>query len=100
MIDLERFERDQIDELRKEIQVMSLCRHSNLLPIYAAFVVQNKLWILTPFLRGGSCLDILKNYASEGLEEIFIASVMYQALHGLEYLHRNNLIHSDIKAET
>lgn len=98
MIDLERFERNQIDELRKEIQVMSLCRHPNLLPIYAAFVVLNKLWILTPFLKGGSCLDILKNNAPDGLEETFVASVLYQALHGLDYLHRNNLIHRDIKA--
>ena len=49
MIDLDRFERNQIDELCKEIQVMCLCKHSNLLRIYASFVVQNKLWIVMPF---------------------------------------------------
>ena len=98
MIDLDRFERNQIDELHKEIQVMRLCRHPNLLPVYASFVVQNKLWIVTPYLKGGSCLDILKNFAQDGLEETLIASILLQSLQGLEYLHRNNLIHRDFKA--
>ena len=33
MIELDRFERNQIDELRKEILVMSLCKHENLLQV-------------------------------------------------------------------
>jgi serine/threonine protein kinase len=52
-IDLDRFERNQIDELRREIQVMSLCRHTNVLPIKASFVHDAKLWIVMPFLAAG-----------------------------------------------
>ena len=33
MIELDRFERNQIDELRKEILVMSLCKNENLLQV-------------------------------------------------------------------
>lgn len=77
---------------------MSLCKHPNILPVYASFVVENKLWIVTPCCSAGSCLDVLKILYPEGLEEGFLASVLYQALCGLDYLHKNNLIHRDIKA--
>ena len=53
-IDLDQFERNQIDELRREIQVMSLCRHTNVLPIKASFVHGSKLWIVMPFLASGN----------------------------------------------
>jgi serine/threonine protein kinase len=33
VIDLDMFERNQIDELRREIQIMSLSKHPNLLPV-------------------------------------------------------------------
>ncbi|KGG51364.1 hypothetical protein DI09_37p10 [Mitosporidium daphniae] len=98
MIDLDRFERNQIDELRKEIQVMSLCRHPNLLPILTTFVHKTKLWIVTPFLSGGSCLDIIKGYFPTGFEEYAIATILKQALQGLAYLHKSGHIHRDVKA--
>lgn len=98
MMDLDHFERNQIDELRKEIQVMTLCKHSNLLKIYASFVHDSKLWIVTPYLSGGSCLDIMKTGFRDGLEESVIATILQQALLGLKYLHRNGHIHRDVKA--
>lgn len=98
MIDLDHFERNQIDELRREIQVMTLCKHPNLLRIYASFVNTSKLWIVTPYLSGGSCLDIMKTGFRDGLEEVVIATILGQALQGLEYLHKNGHIHRDVKA--
>ncbi|RKP18453.1 kinase-like protein, partial [Rozella allomycis CSF55] len=98
MIDLDSFERNQIDTLRKEIQVMSLCKHPNVLPVYASFLNSRKLWIVTPLMQIGSCLDVLKNHYPDGLEEGIIACILYQALQGLDYLHKNNHIHRDFKA--
>lgn len=98
MIELDRFERNQIDELRKEIQVMALCKHSNLLPILATFVNESKLWIVTPFLSCGSCLDIMRTYYHNGIEEAAISTILYQALQGIDYLHKNGHIHRDVKA--
>ncbi|KAI9298895.1 kinase-like protein [Neoconidiobolus thromboides FSU 785] len=98
VIDMDMFERNQIDELRRETQVMSLCKHPNLLPVNCSYVIESKLYIITPYLASGACLDILKYKYPEGLEEIYIASILKQALMGLEYLHKNGHIHRDIKA--
>jgi len=98
VIDLDMFERNQIDGLRKEIQIMSLCKHPNILTVYGSFVHESKLYIVTPLLSAGSCLNIMKYAYPDGFEEVVIATILKQALLGLEYLHKNGLIHRDVKA--
>ncbi|KAL7753570.1 hypothetical protein RI367_001345 [Sorochytrium milnesiophthora] len=94
VIDLDMFERNQIEELR----VMSLCKHPNILPVYHSFVAASKLYIVTPYLAAGSCLDIMKTAFQDGLDEISIATILKQVLQGLDYLHKNGNIHRDVKA--
>ncbi|KAI8880921.1 kinase-like protein [Backusella circina FSU 941] len=98
MIDLDLFERNQIDELRRETALMALSKHPNVLTVYGSFVKGSKLYIITPYLSGGSCLDIMKNGFQDGFEEVVIATILKQALEGLVYLHKNNHIHRDVKA--
>jgi len=98
MIDLDMFERNQIDELRREIQIMNLCRHPNLLTVFGSFVEGSKLYIVTPYLSAGSCLNLMKYAYPDGFEELVIATILKQALQGLDYLHKSKLIHRDVKA--
>ncbi|KAI8075865.1 kinase-like domain-containing protein [Gilbertella persicaria] len=98
MIDLDMFERNQIDELRRETALMALSKHPNVLRVYGSFVNGSKLYIVTPYLSAGSCLDIMKTSFPDGLDEISIATILKQALEGLVYLHKNGHIHRDVKA--
>ncbi|KAI9246389.1 kinase-like domain-containing protein [Helicostylum pulchrum] len=98
MIDLDLFERNQIDELRRETALMALSKHPNVLKVHGSFVSGSKLYIATPYLSGGSCLDIMKNGFKDGFEESVIATILKQALEGLIYLHKNTHIHRDVKA--
>ncbi|GJJ73601.1 serine/threonine-protein kinase OSR1/STK39 [Entomortierella parvispora] len=98
VIDLDMFERNQIDELRRETQVMALCKHPNVLRVNGAFVTESKLYIVTPYLSAGSCLDIMKTAYPDGFDEVSIATILKQALQGLDYLHKNGHIHRDVKA--
>ncbi|KAL4210624.1 putative STE/STE20/FRAY protein kinase [Rhizopus microsporus] len=98
MIDLDMFERNQIDELRRETALMALSKHPNVLPVYGSFVNGSKLYIVTPYLAAGSCLDIMKSGFPDGFDEISIATILKQALEGLIYLHKNGHIHRDVKA--
>lgn len=72
---------------------MSMVKHQNLLPIHGSFVHSSKLYIIAPFLSGGSCLDIMKTAFPDGLEENAIATILKQGLLGLEYLHKDGLVH-------
>ncbi|KAI8344698.1 kinase-like domain-containing protein [Chlamydoabsidia padenii] len=98
VIDLDMFERNQIDELRRETALMALSKHPNVLKVHGSFVNGSKLYIITPYLAFGSCLDIMKTNFKDGFEEMVITTILKQALEGLVYLHNNGHIHRDVKA--
>ncbi|ORX53602.1 kinase-like protein [Hesseltinella vesiculosa] len=98
VIDLDMFERNQIDELRRETALMALSKHPNVLRVCGSYVQGSKLHIVTPFLSAGSCLDIMKSSFPDGFDEVSIVAILKQALEALLYLHKNGHIHRDVKA--
>eukprot|EP00894_Picocystis_sp_ML_P003214 jgi/Pico_ML_1/53731/g4229.t1 len=87
-----------LDEIQREAKTMKNVNHPNLLPLHCCFVSGVKLWMVMPYVAAGSLLHIMKWSYPEGLDEVFIATVLREVLKGLEYLHRNGMIHRDIKA--
>ncbi|OUM65239.1 hypothetical protein PIROE2DRAFT_41844, partial [Piromyces sp. E2] len=94
IIDLESAE-DDIEDIQKEITILSQMDHSNITKYFGSYVENNYLWIIIELCAGGSCLDLLK---PGPFEEIFIAIILREVLYGLDYLHGEGKIHRDIKA--
>lgn len=63
----------RLEALRKEIQIMTLSRHANLLEVYQSFVHCSKLYIITPVMSAGSCQDLLSRCHKLGFEEAIVA---------------------------
>lgn len=87
-----------LEEIVREAQTMRQQHHPNVLPLHCSFVHQQNLWMVMPYVAGGSVLNLMKFAYSEGLEEPVIATILKEVLKGLDYMHRHGGIHRDIKA--
>ncbi|XP_074292961.1 serine/threonine-protein kinase BLUS1-like [Silene latifolia] len=97
VLDLERCHND-LDGIRREVHTMSLIDHPNVLRAHCSFTSEHNLWVVMPYMAGGSCLHIMKYSYPEGFEEPIIASVLRETLKALVYLHAHGHIHRDVKA--
>ncbi|XP_071733412.1 serine/threonine-protein kinase BLUS1-like isoform X2 [Rutidosis leptorrhynchoides] len=97
VLDLERANSD-LNNISREAQTMILVDHPNVLKSHCSFVNDHSLWVVMPFMPGGSCLHILKSSHPDGFEEVVIATILREVLKALEYLHDHGLIHRDVKA--
>ncbi|KAH9321541.1 hypothetical protein KI387_016180, partial [Taxus chinensis] len=97
VLDLEKCN-SNLDEIRREAQTMSLINHPNVLRALCSFVAGQKLWVVMPYMSGGSCLHIMKSVYPDGFEEAVIATILKEVLKALEYLHCHGHIHRDVKA--
>ncbi|XP_040931940.1 serine/threonine-protein kinase BLUS1-like [Gossypium hirsutum] len=83
------------DDICWEAQTMSLIDHSNVIRAYCSFVVNHNLWKVLPFMLEGSCLYLMKSAYPDGFEEPAIGFVLKETFKVLDYLHRQEHIHSD-----
>ncbi|OMO88933.1 hypothetical protein CCACVL1_08092 [Corchorus capsularis] len=95
VIDLEESE-DEIEDIQKEISVLSQCRSQYITEYYGSYLHQTKLWIIMEYMAGGSVADLLQS--GPPLDEMSIACISRDLLHAIEYLHNEGKIHRDIKA--
>ncbi|PON81840.1 Serine/threonine protein kinase [Trema orientale] len=95
VIDLEESE-DEIEDIQKEISVLSQCRSPYITEYYGSYLNQTKLWIIMEYMAGGSVADLLQS--GQPLDETSIACILRDLLHAIEYLHNEGKIHRDIKA--
>ncbi|KZV44183.1 serine/threonine-protein kinase 4B [Dorcoceras hygrometricum] len=97
ILDFERANCD-LNNVSREAQTMVLVDHPNVLKSHCSFVIDHTLWVVMPYMAGGSCLHILKAAHPNGFEEPVIATILREVLKGLEYLHQHGHIHRDVKA--
>lgn len=85
------------NNIMREAQTMILIDHPNVVKAICSFANNQTLWVVMPYMAGGSCLHIMKSVYPDGFEEAVIATLLREVLRGLEYLHHHGHIHRDVK---
>ncbi|KAG5521720.1 hypothetical protein RHGRI_034067 [Rhododendron griersonianum] len=67
---------DYFNNIFHEAQTMILADHPNVLKSHCLFVIDHNLWVIMPFMDGGSCLHILKAVHPDGFEEVVMATIL------------------------
>ncbi|KAB7507665.1 Serine/threonine-protein kinase 4 [Armadillidium nasatum] len=86
-----------LQEIIKEISIMQQCDSLHVVKYYGSYFKDSDLWIVMEYCGAGSVSDIMR-LRKKTLTEEEIATILYDTLQGLEYLHLRRKIHRDIKA--
>ncbi|KAG6537485.1 hypothetical protein ZIOFF_002579 [Zingiber officinale] len=92
------YSEDDVEDIQKEIAVLSQCRSPYITDYYGSHLYQTKLWIVMEYMAGGSVADLLQS--GPPLDEMSIACILRDLLHAIEYLHNEGKIHRDLKGYT
>lgn len=88
-----------LEDISRDIKVMSLSSHPNVVPFSTCFVAGNDLWVVMPLLTGGSVNSLLAcHYQEKGLPPKTAVYILHSTLKALDYFHANNQIHRDVRA--
>jgi len=101
IIELEEFADSSLEEIRRELQMMRMCRHNNVIAYHVAFPAKRQMWLVMPLLAGGSCANVMragKGVAGGFEDEGVIAYILRETAQALKYFHDNMQIHRDLKA--
>ncbi|XP_048744155.2 STE20-like serine/threonine-protein kinase isoform X3 [Ostrea edulis] len=88
---------EDIEDFSIEIDILTECRHENVVGLYEAFVFDGKLLMYIEFCGGGA-IDSIMVELEKPLTENQIRYVCNKMCCGLDYLHNNKVIHRDLKA--
>lgn len=84
-----------IKELEEEVKLLKNLSHQNIVRYLGTVREDDTLNILLEFVPGGSISQLLEKFGS--FPEPVVRMYTMQILLGLEYLHKNGIMHRDIK---
>ncbi|KAG8690884.1 hypothetical protein FRC11_008393 [Ceratobasidium sp. 423] len=92
---------DDVEAIQKEVALLSALRgpdSTNITRYHGCWLEGPHVWIVMDFAQGGSVRTLAKAAPHNSIEERFTGIIMREVLQALAFLHRNNVIHRDLKA--
>ncbi|CCG81014.1 PAK-related kinase Nak1 [Taphrina deformans PYCC 5710] len=89
---------DEVADIQKEIVLLQSLKAGdaqNVVRYHGSFLNGTRLWIIMDYCEGGSIRTLMK---SGRIEEKYIAIIVREVLAALNYIHRADIIHRDVKA--
>ncbi|ELP92380.1 serine/threonine protein kinase, putative [Entamoeba invadens IP1] len=91
--------KDQMAEFEKEVSMLDKFRCDYIVHFYGAVFFPNKICMVTEFAEFGSVCDMLKNKDAKDVDMKLRIKMCFDAAKRLSYLHKNGILHRDIKPD-
>ncbi|EEF40081.1 CBL-interacting serine/threonine-protein kinase 20 [Ricinus communis] len=85
-----------IDQIKREISVMRLVRHPNIVQLYEVMASKTKIYFAMEYVKGG---ELFNKVAKGKLKEDVARKYFQQLIGAVEFCHSRGVYHRDIKPE-
>lgn len=76
-----------------------MSRHPNIANFHTCFIDGKDAWLVMPIFEGGSVASLIASCFPHGFDnEAIIAAILLCLLEGINYLHKQGLVHRDVKS--
>jgi serine/threonine protein kinase len=83
--------------INREITMMKLMDHPNILRIYDVYQSERELYLVLEYVEGGELFDLLVNHGK--MHPLKALAYFKQIIYALNYAHTFSIIHRDLKPE-
>ncbi len=83
----------------REIKLLQRLDHANIVKLYETIDTPKQLYLIMELVRGRSLYTFVRSKPGRRLAESECVRIFKQVADGIEYCHRNNVTHRDIKME-
>ncbi|KAJ7914811.1 kinase-like domain-containing protein, partial [Mycena leptocephala] len=84
-----------LNKFGREAVIWRQLAHPNILPFFGVYYLETRLCLVSPWMENGNIMKFLEiNQPAIGLR----LSLILDVAQGLQYLHKENVIHGDLKA--
>ncbi|PON32411.1 Calcium/calmodulin-dependent/calcium-dependent protein kinase [Parasponia andersonii] len=85
-----------IDQIKREISVMRLIRHPNVVELYEVMASKTKIYFVMEYAKGG---ELFNKVAKGKLKEDVARKYFQQLICAVDYCHSRGVCHRDLKPE-
>ena len=83
--------------MKRELAMLQMLRHENIVEFQEAFINKGNFFLVFEYMEK-NLLEVLEE-SPNGLSPKLIRSFIFQMCKAVSYLHKNNMIHRDVKPE-
>jgi len=86
-----------VEEFKREVSIMSTMKHENLIQFYGAVTKEEKMMIVSKYIKGGNLHDLVSNLSID-LPLTTRIKIINEIAKGMAFLHAREIIHRDLKS--
>lgn len=85
-----------MDQIKREISVMKLVRHPNIVHLYEVMATKTKIYFVMEYCKGG---ELFNKVAKGKLKEDVARKYFQQLINAVDFCHSRGVYHRDLKPE-